>query len=153
MIALLNWGLEHWFLIFFLAIFGFFGWVRDFAVGTVKAIASVGERRHQRRMEELELRARISAGAATAEHQAVKPGPCVHRNVTAVVGTDDTVKAWLCKTCDAQLPADWAVREEDLAGPLRAGDPQEQIERDPDLWQLPENVEEAVQEQLEANGG
>ena len=43
-----------------------------------------------------------------------KPGPCVHRNVTSVVSKADEVVAWLCKSCDAKLPADWSVREEDL---------------------------------------
>ena len=48
--------------------------------------------------------------AATGEKQ---PGPCVHRQVRPVVAADEVV-AWLCKSCDAQLPADWAVRAEDL---------------------------------------
>jgi hypothetical protein len=82
-IAVLNWLLAHWPLIFFLAVFGVFDSVRDFIL------------------------------AAPAELPGKKPGPCVHRNVTPVV-SDDHVVAWLCKTCDTELAADWAVRQEDL---------------------------------------
>ena len=42
-----------------------------------------------------------------------KPGLCVHRNVVQVMSGEEIV-AWLCRTCDAKLPAEWAVREEDL---------------------------------------
>lgn len=110
MIPLLDWCLAHWWLIFWLAIFGVFDWARDFVLGLVRAVAGTGERRHERRMEELELRARAAESSPAA---LPKPGRCVHRQVRAVVSVDDQVKAWLCR-CGKQLPADWAVREEDL---------------------------------------
>lgn len=126
MVATLNWCLHHWWVFWFLAIFGVFEWVRDFFVGIARAVASVGENRHRRRMKELRLQRKIvqsqvggdgsvqfqSAGSITTSRP--KPGPCVHRNVVPVVAKDESVVAWLCRTCDEKLPPDWAVREEDL---------------------------------------
>ena len=112
MIAVLNWLVAHWYVIFWLAVFGVFEGVRDFFIDLAKAVASIGERKHKRRMKELKLQAQIAGGAALPVSK--KPGPCVHRNVTPVISTDEAVVAWLCKSCDEKLPADWAVREEDL---------------------------------------
>ena len=82
-----------------------------FDVG-LSALYRKAELRHERQMDlkrvELEI---LQAKTGTAAMPA--PGPCVHRNVIPVVA-DETVAAWLCKSCDAQLPADWAVRREDL---------------------------------------
>jgi hypothetical protein len=117
-IAVLNWSLDHWFVFFWLAVFGVFEGVRDFFLGIFEAVAGIGDRRHERRMAEIQARTPtlpegyVPPSAALARPK--KPGPCVHRNVIPVVAADETVSAWLCKTCDAQLPADWAVREEDL---------------------------------------
>lgn len=110
MIAVLNWSLNHWYVFFWLAVFGVFESVRDFFIGIFEAIAGIGERKHQRRIEEI----RAAAPAPVLPSSLPTPGPCVHRNVVPVVAADETVTAWLCKSCDAQLPADWAVREEDL---------------------------------------
>lgn len=86
-----------------------------FDVG-LAALHRRSKRRHKRRLQlkqmELEI-ARAKAGIVPSS-SLPKPGPCVHRNVTAVIGSDDAVKAWLCRSCDTQLPPDWAVREEDL---------------------------------------
>lgn len=112
MIAVLNWSLDHWYVWFWLAVFGVFEGVRDFFLGIFEAIAGIGERRHERRMDELAARTRLPGGAPAVA--ASKPGRCVHRNVAPAVAADETVAAWLCRSCDAQLPADWAVREEDL---------------------------------------
>jgi hypothetical protein len=117
MIEFLNWCLVHWWVFFWLGVFGVFEGVRNFFTGIVTAIGSVGDRRHERRMSELELRARIegrTAGGVPAPASAVKPGPCVHRNVVPVVSKAEEVVAWLCRTCETRLPADWAIREEDL---------------------------------------
>jgi hypothetical protein len=117
MIAVLNWSLDHWWVFFWLAVFGVFEGVRDFFLGIFHAVACIGERRHERRMEEIRLQVpTLPAGyvppsAALAAPK--KPGPCVHRNVRPVIGADETLVGWLC-TCDTQLPPDWAVREEDL---------------------------------------
>jgi len=115
MIAVLNWALDHWWVFFWLGIFGFFEGVRNFFMGIAAAIGSVGDRRHARRMRELELRAQIEKGTlATQTAPPPTPGLCVHRNVVRVMSSADEVVAWLCRTCDAKLPAEWAVREEDL---------------------------------------
>lgn len=108
----LNWCAQHWFLAFiFLMVAGsLLEGVRDFFLGIVRELSG---NKHKRKIKELKLRVQIAEAQAGGK-PAVKPGPCVHRNVRPVVGTDDEVKAWLCKTCDTQLPADWAVREEDL---------------------------------------
>jgi hypothetical protein len=113
MIAVLNWALEHWFLIFLLSMLGVFEGVRDFFLDMAKAIGAVGERKHKRRMKELRLQARLAA-KAPAVGTGKKPGHCVHRNVTPVISKADELVAWLCKTCGTRLDADWAVREEDL---------------------------------------
>jgi hypothetical protein len=113
MIAVLNWVLEHWLLIFFLSILGVFTAVRDFFVNAYKAVSGT---RHKRRMKELKARERIARASVNAEAAALpQPGPCAHRRVTPVV-SDDEVVAWLCKNehCREQLPANWAVRKEDL---------------------------------------
>jgi hypothetical protein len=112
MIAVLNWSIDHWWVFFWLSIFGVFRGVRDFLHGTFEAIAGIGERRHKRRMKELRLRAQIAALPET--RVGITPGLCVHRNVTPVVSVADEVVAWLCKSCDEKLPAGWAVREGDL---------------------------------------
>lgn len=111
----LNWCAEHWFLIFFLSAMGVFEGVRDFLAVMIEAIASIGGTRHKRRMKELRLQARIAAREGEGNRAAIAPvpGPCVHRNVVPVV-SDEAVVAWLCRSCDTRLPADWAVREEDL---------------------------------------
>ena len=112
MIAVLNWAAEHWFLIFILSALGVFEGVRDFFVGVYKEVTGT---RHKRRMKELRAQERIARATRQAEVAVLPvPGPCVHRDVAAVISKADEVVAWLCKTCKTQLPADWAVREEDL---------------------------------------
>jgi hypothetical protein len=92
-------------------------WIADTFDAGIGAMRRRAKLKHQQRMElkriELEIE-QAKAGTVVPIAAAKKPGPCVHRNVAPVVGADETVKAWLCKTCDQQLPADWAVREEDL---------------------------------------
>jgi hypothetical protein len=112
MIAVLDWALEHWFLFFLLSVFGVFEGVRDFFVGAWTEITGT---RHKRRMKELRAQAKIIRASRHAETAALpKPGPCVHRNVVPVVSKAEETVAWLCRTCDTKLPAEWAVREEDL---------------------------------------
>ena len=113
MIAVLNWSLAHWWVFIWLAVFGVFEGVRDFFLGILTAIVSIGERRHERRIEEI-LAAHPAPPDPAVSPSLPKPGPCVHRDVVPVVAADETVTAWLCRSCDMQLPADWAVREEDL---------------------------------------
>ena len=71
--------------------------------------------KHKRQMDlkrmELEI-AQTKAGVVPS--LLPKPGPCVHRHVTPVISAAEELVGWLCKTCDTRLPADWAVREEDL---------------------------------------
>jgi hypothetical protein len=112
MVTILNWALEHWFLIFILGVLGVFEDIRNFFVGAWKEITGT---RHKRRMKELKAQERIARATAQSGAAALpRPGKCVHRDVAAVVSKADEVVAWLCKTCKDQLPADWAVREEDL---------------------------------------
>ena len=66
-------------------------------------------RKHQLRLET------IRATSARLNPPVPVPGPCRHRKVVSVRDpVDDHVIAWLCKSCDTQLPADWAVYPEDL---------------------------------------
>jgi len=109
-ITVFDWLLAHWYL-WWLFLF-FFEGVRDFLVETWDSIA---RGRHKRRMKELKARERIArAEAGTGTAALPVPGPCVHRNVVPVISKAEEVVAWLCKTCDEKLPANWAVREEDL---------------------------------------
>ena len=115
MIAVLEWSLHHWFLFFILSALGVFEGIRDFFLGLFAAIASIGERRHERRMEEITARNRFPGFPLPPAAVSPKPGPCVHRNVAAIVPAgEDKPVGWLCRACDTQLPADWAVRQEDL---------------------------------------
>ena len=111
MIAVLNWSLDHWWLIFWLSVFGVFEGIRDFFSGIFEAIGGIGENRHRRRIEE--IRAAAPVVTVPSSPRGPKPGPCVHRSVRPVISADDELVGWLC-ACDTQLPADWAVREEDL---------------------------------------
>jgi hypothetical protein len=115
MITVLNWLLAHWYVFFWLFAFGVFEGVRDFIFGVARTIGSIGDRRHKRRMKELRAQERIArAGREAGTAVLPKPGPCVHRNVVPVVSKAEEVVAWLCRSCEARLPAEWAVREEDL---------------------------------------
>lgn len=113
MIAVFDWLLAHWFLIFLLGVFGVFDWFREFVTDVAKALGggkrSKREKRLERRVRELET---AQAGRPVIQ-PAPKPGPCVHRQVKPVISVDEKLVAWLC-ACGEQLPAEWAVREEDL---------------------------------------
>jgi len=65
-------------------------------------------------MEELNAQAALERARAVADKATPKPGPCAHRNVVPVISKTDELVAWLCRSCDTKLAADWAVREEDL---------------------------------------
>jgi hypothetical protein len=111
MVAVLNWGLHHWYVFLFLSFFGFFEGVRDFFAGIIEAVIALGDRRHERRLEI----ARAQGAIPVAEiEQRAKPGRCVHRRVKQVRDRNDELVAWLCMSCDRKLPADWAVAQEDL---------------------------------------
>lgn len=123
--------LSYWWLIFFAG--GAVDWVLErFGIG-ILAIAAVFQTRHERRLERLSLQLEIEQRRHPAAHgdrsiavggdvsgivstgngQPV-PGRCVHRRVKRVRDAEDVLVAWLCTGCDTQLPADWAVRAEDL---------------------------------------
>jgi hypothetical protein len=84
-------------------------------------ISALKRRRKARRKHELALRrlelkiAQAKAAAALPAGTLPEPGPCPHRprNVKPVYSGDEPV-AWLCTACGTQLPANWAVRSEDL---------------------------------------
>jgi hypothetical protein len=75
-------------------------------------------RKHKLALREVELkiaRARSRENLLPAVAQSPKPGLCVHRNVKPVISPfpEEKLTAWLCE-CGEQLPANWAVRAEDL---------------------------------------
>lgn len=92
-------------------------WIADTFDAGIGAMRRRAKLKHKRNLElkriELEIE-QAKAGTVVPIAAGKKPGPCVHRNVTPVVSADEEVVAWLCRSCDARLPADWAVREEDL---------------------------------------
>lgn len=118
MTHLLAWCAENWWIIFIAWWFGVFGFVAGFLDELRRAYKRMirNRRKHQLAVKRLELR--IAQTEAQREEKSLVrtplPGPCVHRRVTSVVDKSDKVVAWLCKNCDEQLPADWAVRAEDL---------------------------------------
>lgn len=111
--TIVDWIILIWFL-------GGFGWVgRKFAQARAAARQRVADKReHELAVKRLELQiARGDVGEGTAvAARVIPPGPCEHLHVTPVVDAADDVVAWLCKnpTCEAQLPANWAVRQQDL---------------------------------------
>jgi hypothetical protein len=98
------------------------GIAETFGVG-LSGLRRRSRRRHKRKMERLALELKIARAKAggtaglpsAAIAVAPRPGPCAHRRVVPVIPAgEDKPAAWLCKNCDTRLPADWAVREEDL---------------------------------------
>lgn len=88
------------------------GEVFDVGLGALRRRSKL---KHKRQMDLKRMELQIAQAKTGAVSSPLPtPGPCVHRNVIPVVAADETVSAWLCRSCDAQLPADWAVREEDL---------------------------------------
>jgi hypothetical protein len=96
------------------------GWWWLIILIAVNIPAWVSERlavHHKRRVKLARAKARAAAesrASLEAFTHDPRPGPCVHRQVTPVIDHDDTVVAWLCRSCDTQLPATWAVRKNDL---------------------------------------
>jgi hypothetical protein len=108
-----------WIWVFWGVIGSLFEGVRDFFVVTWNKLVHGRQEREIALMKERRKLARAEAELEAAKggqgRELPKPGPCVHRNVVPVIpATEDKVSGWLCRTCDAQLPADWAMREEDL---------------------------------------
>lgn len=111
MIAVLNWLLNHWWVFFWLAIFGVFEGVRDFFIGIAEAVGGVFTLRHDRKVE----LARAKAEGEPPPTAALPvPGPCRHRKAVPVRTSEGDVVAWLCRACDTKLPADFSIYEEDL---------------------------------------
>ena len=106
--------LSYWWLalIFGGAALEFVGEVFDLGISGLKRRSKV---RHKRRLELRRVDLQIAQAKAGGVPSSLrpKPGPCVHRSVRPVISADDELVGWLC-ACDTQLPADWAVREEDL---------------------------------------
>ncbi len=107
-----------WIWVFWGVIASFFEGVRDFLVDTWRLLVHGRQEREIALMKEKRKLARAEADLAAAQGQPAalpKPGPCVHRRVVPVIAAgEDAPSAWLCRNCEEQLPADWAVREEDL---------------------------------------
>ena len=109
-----NW----WWLIWFAG--GAIDWVLETFDAGLGALARRSRRSHKRRMARLRLELQIAEAQGAAPQPrvttapAVAPGRCRHRNVVSVRDRADVIVAWLCRSCDTKLPADWAVCEEDL---------------------------------------
>jgi hypothetical protein len=88
------------------------GWVSDSLESARRALSNAARRHHKRRLARLRLELKVArAGAVTS---APAPGECRHRNITSVRDRQDTIVAWLCRSCDTQLPATWSTCEDDL---------------------------------------
>lgn len=103
---------DWWWLVFFIP----FG-------GAGEALRRWSRNRHERKLELIRARGEATAARLpvvtekpwTQPPQPV-PGPCPHRpwNVKPVFSALGDHSAYLCAACDAQLPKEWAVMEEDL---------------------------------------
>ena len=96
--------------------------------GIYEALETAMHRHHKRKLALAKERAKLARAVAEVEaHRAglslpyappaaIGAGPCKHRsNVVAVFDeTSGERLAWLCKTCDTQLPPTYAVGPEDL---------------------------------------
>lgn len=109
MVATLNWLLVHWWVFFWLAVFGVFRGARDFFVSVAKALGSGPATQHQRELERIRAQGLVPPPGAVPV-----PGRCVHRRVKQIRDVHDELVGWLCTSCDTQLPADWAIAKEDL---------------------------------------
>lgn len=107
-----------WIWVFWGTIASLFKGVRDYFIEGVRQLIGLRSEHEVRLLRERRKLASAEAELERARQQDGElpaPGPCVHRRVAAVIAEgEDVPSAWLCKSCDAQLPADWAVRKEDL---------------------------------------
>lgn len=73
------------------------------------------KRKHELTIKQMELQAAQAKSAALPAVAQKDPGQCKHRQVVSIRRKpDDELVGWLCRSCDRQLPPDWAVDEEDL---------------------------------------
>lgn len=88
---------------------------------TVKALGHWSRTRHQRKLELAQIRAQAVRVAdqgrkfedSVNDSLKLVPGPCAHRRLMPVHAVTGELVAWLCRTCDQRLPADYAHLEED----------------------------------------
>jgi hypothetical protein len=108
--------LSYWW-VFFIFGGGILEWLGEtFDVG-LSALHRRSKLKHKRKLEALRLELEIAqakAGQSAPLAATLPAAPCRHRNVVSVRDRTETVVAWLCKGCDARLPADFSVYEEDL---------------------------------------
>jgi hypothetical protein len=127
MVAILNWGYHHWWLLWFLWIFGFFDGVQDFFLGIMASIAAVFHGPSSKKTELARARERqalaeanlLNAQTARAEfaRSSDSPsagGPCHHLSLAPVFERDGLeageLLRWICKNplCEKDFPPDHA---------------------------------------------
>ena len=113
--SLLDWAIAYWWLILIFggAVLEWFGEIFDCGFGAVRHALKV---RHKRRLQLARARARAARPLVPDAGPRPLPGACVHRRVKQVRDMDGNLVAWLClkEGCEKQLPADWAIAQEDL---------------------------------------
>lgn len=80
----------------------------------VRALRRRSKRRHKQKLERLRLELAITQARRAGAAAEPVPGTCVHRKAVPVRNNDGDVLAWLCRSCDTQLPADFSIYREDL---------------------------------------
>jgi hypothetical protein len=90
-------------------------WVGEvFNVG-LSSLHKRAQLKHERRLELRRLELQVTQAKVNAPVAAAPiPGLCRHRQAVPVRNGDGDVVAWLCKSCDTQLPREFSVYEEDL---------------------------------------
>lgn len=94
---------------------GILDWIAEtFDIG-VAALHRRSKLRHKRKLELKKVELRIAqARAGRMEAPTPAPGLCRHRKAVPVRDGEGDVVAWLCRSCDTQLPKEFSVYTEDL---------------------------------------
>lgn len=87
---------------------------------TIKALGHWSHTRHQRKLELAQARAQSVRVAergrkfkdSVNDSLTLVPGPCVHHRLMPVHAVTGELVAWLCRTCEERLPADYAHLED-----------------------------------------
>lgn len=107
--------LNYWwlFLLFGGAVLEWVGETFDVGVAALRRRAKA-KRKHQLELKRLELEIAQAHSAPAGAALSPAPGLCRHRKAVPVRTSEGDTVAWLCRSCDTKLPAEFSVYEEDL---------------------------------------
>ena len=86
--------------------------VRDFFLDGITDFMAI---RHRHRMAEIKAQMKLLARHSALAEQPTVLSPCRHHQPVAVLNeVTGKREAWLCRDCEAQLPADWAITKDEV---------------------------------------